>query len=838
MKLGINPSLKKKPVQEINEIKTYLKCSFWKKTCRGVSEVPGAIKRVFVRTCSVPRELFHRFFKNKVISERAVSPLKEPTKLINDRRQLDLSLSPKQQRSVNPIEKESGKGKDPEQTRYRQSNNIPNNERNFFLNAVNPEHHQSVMNSTKENSDKEFEVDDMELVPLISDTDDEYDDTFLMTPTSQVKEPELSSDKVYHNIGRWREVNEKQLDRLVYQLTMRRLQVQKYIRDTQVAFLRYGPSSESTLQQLNLLEENTMAFTRGLIYYNKKARKHPELTRIKESLEADFVGLKAFISDAKKYDFRSGHQYLKQVFTYRDLAYRILAREEKSPAESLKIRQQIDKVINDKLNIGLVDGVPVECVSGNIDELLALDSKLRKIFQNKKVFNDEMIKLLSENSKPIHSQFHVYFNGKWKKISTTYTPAAAMRFPALSGNGSPGNRSPFEKPYNGMFCSSMERSTKHAMNMMGYTMKIDGRPATSQIRVGCPYAYTEKNEKLREKVTLDRIKEIFTALLVQNHSGELQEAIKNPRHTPINLTAVYFNLLSPDNIRHNGIMRSIGASDEKEWVKRIHKALKNLSGKEMTLKVFMDNGEQANVRINPNVHMFVIPSNQLALQQQSNSNLKKRILNKIIRNIAKSWKTVNHINNDSLKWLIGKDGPAHQLDQFEDEVCELFDIRKGDSRKEKLRLLINTGKLNFEKVAKEKHPFIFSEMLFQTLEELNVDIFSGCKSNKDRTSIFQSVLQSQAITGMSLHERSRKNDVTAQPRDMVAELCMVYGGHTEIQKRNVVLAGYLTDDTLGACLDPISYKLMMRKMSAGERRKAGKSFISTNADAFTPITLE
>lgn len=87
-------------------------------------------------------------------------------------------------------------------------------------------------------------------------------------------------------------------------------------------------------------------------------------------------------------------------------------------------------------------------------------------------------------------------------------------------------------------------------------------------------------------------------MLVQNHSGELQEAIKNPRHTPINLTAVYFNLLSPDNIRHNGIMRSIGASDEKEWVKRIHKALKNLSGKEMTLKVFMDNGEQANVRIN------------------------------------------------------------------------------------------------------------------------------------------------------------------------------------------------------------------------------------------------
>lgn len=175
-------------------------------------------------------------------------------------------------------------------------------------------------------------------------------------------------------------------------------------------------------------------------------------------------------------------------------------------------------------------------------------------------------------------------------------------------------------------------------------------------------------------------------------------------------------------------------------------------------------------------------------------------MNKIIRNIAKSWKTVNHINNDSLKWLIGKDGPAHQLDQFEDKVCELFDISKGDSRKEKLRLLINTGKLNFEKVAKEKHPFIFLKCCSKHWKSLMLIFLVDARAIKIVRQFFSRCCnrrQSQECLCM----RSRKNDVTAQPRDMVAELCMVYGGHTEIQKRNVVLAGYLTDDTLGACLD-------------------------------------
>ena len=234
----------------------------------------------------------------------------------------------------------------------------------------------------------------------------------------------------------------------------------------------------------------------------------------------------------------------------------------------------------------------------------------------------------------------------------------------------------------------------------------------------------------------------------------------------------------------------------------------------MTLKVYLANGDNTDVRIIPNVRMFVIPCNQLALQQSTDSKLSKRALNKVLRYLANTWKTVNQVNAESLKWLLGPDGPVrkkstllssnqqHRIHQLEEQIRGLFHSRE----------------VNFERVAKEKNPFIFAEILFQLLEELEIDIFSGCKSNKDRTSIFQTVLQSLLTTGMYLHEsQSDESDVTAQLYNLVAELFMVYGGHTEVQKRNTALVGYRLDETPGKDLDPISYKFMRRNLLDGAR---------------------
>ncbi|KEI70650.1 hypothetical protein GV64_07765 [Endozoicomonas elysicola] len=857
------PPSENKSIPPIEVGTKYTEKGFWRKAARVVSSAPSVIYRGLKWMASIPGKLFNLVFPKKKISERSVKAVPDPVKAGNGKKRRKLSLpSPSKiiKRIFNFQRRQSKENKKPDQTLSISSNSHRQDKQSTTPNAVNisattPErHHQHFESSLEDNTDEECDDDDLGLVPLISDTDDDYDEAAIdPTPINPIKDdhfaaesvntgfakenqrseahtaPSLFSHKIYLKIGRWRGVREKQLDDLVHQLTIRRQKVQAFIRDTQLAFLRYGPSSTSTLQQLYELEESSLSFTRGLLDYNKKAKKHPKLSLITQSLEADFSGLRTFITDAQKYDFRSGHQYLQQVLLYKEVADRLLAMEKKPIPELKELKQRVGEVINEKIDTGLNDGIPVECVSENMDELLDLDSELRKIFPDKRKFDNEMIRVLSKNSKPFHSQFHVYLDGKWKKISTTYTPAAAMRSPFPLNTNLSGNRAPFEKPYSGMLCPSMERNTKHAVNMMGYTMKIDDRPVTSQIRVGCPYAYAEKSEKRREEVTLDRIKEIFTALLVQNHSEQLQKALTDPRHSPIDLTAAYLNLLSPDNIRHNGVMTAIGQDDEKKWVERIHKALKDLSGKEMILKVCLVNGENADVRIIPNVRMFVIPCNQLALQQSRDSKLSKRALNKMLRYFANTWKTVNQVNTESLKWLLGSDGPVrqksrllsgnqqHRVNQLEDQIRGLF----------------NSKKVDFETVAKEKNPFIFAEILFQLLEELEIDIFSGCKSNKDRTSIFQTVLQSLLTTGMYLHEsQSDESDVTAQLYNLVAELFMVYGGHTEVQKRNTGLVGYRLDDTPGKDLDPLSYKFMRRNPLNGARKEQ-KPF--SNPDA--PITL-
>ncbi len=806
----------------------------WREVARVVTTPHIVIYRGLKWMTSIPEKLFNLIFPRKMISERSVKAAPDPLKEVDSKKRRKPSiLSPSKiiKRIFNFQRKQSEENKKPDHTLFINSNNHRQDKQSTTTNAVNisastpDRHHQYFENSLKDDTDDKCDGNGPGLFPPISDTGDAKENQRPEAHTA----PSLFSHKIYPKIGRWRGVREKQLDDLVHQLTIRRQKVQAFIRDTQLDFLRYGPSSTSTLQQLDDLEESSLSFARGLLDYNKKAKKHPKLSLITQSLEADFTGLRTFITDAQKYDFRSGDQYLQQVLLYKEVADRLLAMEKKPIPELKKLKQRVGKVINEKIGTGSNNGIPVECVSENIDELLDLDSKLRKIFPDKRKFDNKMIEVLSKNSKPFHSQFHVYLDGKWKKISTTYTPAAAMRSPISLNTDLSGNRAPFEKTYDGMLCPSMERNTKHAVNMMGYTMKIDDRPVTSQIRVGCPYAYAEKNEKRRDEVTLDRIKEIFTALLVQNHSEQLQKALTDPRHSPIDLTAAYLNLLSPDNIRHNVVMTAIGQDDEKKWVEKIYKVLNELSGKEMTLKICQANGENADVRIIPNVRMFVIPCNQLALQQSFDSKLSKRALNKMLRYFANTWKTVNQVNTESLKWLLGPDGPVrqkstllsdnqqHRVNQLEDQIWGLFNSRKVD----------------FEAVAKEKNPFIFAEILFQLLEELEIDIFSGCKSNKDRTSIFQTVLQSLLTTGMYLHEsQSDESDVTAQLYNLVAELFMVYGGHTEVQKRNTGLVGYRLDDTPGKDLDPLSYKFMRRNPLNGARKKQKPS---SNPNA--PITL-
>ncbi len=829
----------------------------WPKTARAVNSVPGRIYIGLKWLASLPGKIHPKISNRRRIFKRSIKLItKKPRQIgkIISKKRPKLSLS----KVAHLFNRHFSSSIHPEINCSDQSSPVSKIHAVARLVDFNP----GTTGTSRTSLFESLPYDDEDLVPLIDENDTDQDEVDQLSYQEKVSahnqavhlahasclekpgvSPSLTvtnKDRFFRNV--WMHISEVQLDILTAKLKNRRGLVQKFILDTQVAFLRYGPSTASTLAKLDQLEESTLDFTRGLLKHNDQSRTHQGLQSITQSLEEDFKGLRLFIEHTTRHDFRSSHQYLQQIHVYERLVENLISlppyRKEKE-----KYLEKATALINHKKENALalylpeepalkrnerqVNDPPVESVSDNMDDFLELDCALRKLFSNTKHFDQELMKVLSENAQPFETQFNVYLDGTWKEISTSYIPAAAMRLHSSTelSVDQPGPRCPFELDYKGKMAPSMQRDTKHAVNMMGYTMKIDGQPVTRQIRVGCPHAYAEKDESTRERVTHDRIKEIFTALLVQNHQQELQEAISNPWHTPINLEAVYMNLLSPDSIRNNRLMTAIGQDDEKKWVKKLHEAFKTLSGQEMELTVYLDCGQDVTVKIIPDVRMFVIPCNQLALKQPAHSSFFKKALNYLMRTAGNTWKTVNTVNNESISWLMGPDGLVSRkigtLPEDRQRIVIALNNQLWD--------LLNS-KRGFEAIAHDFDPYIFAELLFQILEALNIDIFSGCKSNKDRTSIVQAVLQSLLTTDMHLHQSQASNPLY----NIIVELFMVYGGHTEVQKRNTGLVGFRLDETPVRDMNRISTELMRRNPGREKRKQRA---IFSDSEMFTPIEL-
>ncbi len=869
------------------------KNEFWSRTARAVKNAPGVISRGFRWLSSLPGKIYHQLTTRKKISERSVKKtLKKPrqSKKRAFKKLSEFSLS----KIINifrirksPTAHHEGNKK--HHSYYDPKDDAsPTQKDQTPFKSTNISDYRVDVRRTIEDEPDLYDAQDLE--PLI-DEDDEWEkeqqsyvDPFLeiyhrnhdthpfhfKNSANSQRPSKTNQDRLFRNI-----IPDTELKKLTSMLVNRRAKVQKLIIDTQLSFLRYGPSPSSTLAQLDRIEKSTLGYTRALFKHYDYTLMPQELQEITKSLDDDFQGLRVFIEHANKYDFRSSHQYLQQIEVYERLVSR-LVEQEPYQRQIDKYRYKAKKIIHEKKekveqeqylkekkesSSETIDTLndnkdqssdlfdfplpsdepvletdkkksdpPVESIAENMDDFLELDLALRKLFHNPKLFDRELINVLSENSEPFETRLNVYLDGKWREVSSSYFPAAAMRLckPTEQLKEKSGNRSPFENDYEGKLAPSMQRDTKHAVNMMGYTMKIDGNPVTRQIRVGCPYAYAEKDKTEREKVTLDRIKEIFTALLVQNHLPELQKAMDDPKHEPIDLDAVYMNLLSPDYIRNNRLMTAIGQDDEKKWVEELHEMFKKLSGQKMELKVYLDNGQDATVKITPNVRMFVIPCNQLALKQPAHSSFFKKALNYLMRKAGNTWKTVSKVNNESKSWLDGlvsrklrnlPEGRQKKVKALNDQLWKLLGNKK-----------------DFEAITNEFDPFIFTDRLFQILEELNIDIFSGCKSNKDRTSIVQAVLQSLLTTNMHLHESQENENQEANPLyAMIVELFMVYGGHTEVQKRNTALVGFRLDETPVRDMDRISTELMRRNPRRADREQRT---IFSDPELLTPITLE
>ncbi|WP_163370059.1 inositol phosphate phosphatase SopB [Endozoicomonas acroporae] len=577
----------------------------------------------------------------------------------------------------------------------------------------------------------------------------------------------------------------EKIEKLADQLTAHREKVQSFIHWAQRSLLENGPDMRWIAPHWPDIEGGPLQQARQLVGSGSE-HLSARLIAMTGAIEDDIAGLKRYIRDAGQYDFRGGEQYLTQVNIYAEVVRRL------SNTQSAKKNAdgEIAAIIDSKRAIAQTStGTTAQCVPDAIQELTGLHKQLKKRF-NADLFEQELMKALAEDSESFSSRLHIYQHDRWHQVTLEYTPAASMRFHddrADTADAERENRDPFANGYHDKLALSMERNSPHAINMLAYTMQVDGQETARHIRVGCPYAYKEKGENV-DRITDQRLDEIFTALLLHNHKPALQNAMKNPDHRPIQLDCLYLNLLSPDHIRDSRIARAAGLENEKEWTEKLHEKLMEMSNKERTLTIHYADGRSAAVKIRPRPVMLVAPCNKLALADRQ-----KSLSGKILMANANTWKTVMEVNGAALQQLVGSNHQYGGLLGKKLPALSASNQYRAKELADELWALYNTPG-GLQQVAEQSGPFYFSGKLRELSAIMGMDLFTGCKSNKDRTGLSEAVQQSMSTCGTP----------------GLTEQFMVYGGHIMIQMKNTGLPGYKLDGTQAKQLDDSIFSKLTR----------------------------
>ncbi len=447
----------------------------------------------------------------------------------------------------------------------------------------------------------------------------------------------------------------------------------------------------------------------------------------------------------------------------------------------------------------------------------------------KKTFNTMLIDKLSETSKVFSKQQAFRINGTLHHSETAYCPAAQLRY---HHPGEPqGERDPFEHSYHGRLSPSMKRDSDSAVNLYTSSLSMDGKALEKSVRVGIPYAYAHPAGE-RDAITLRRLNEALTALLLQHKAGtgELANAMDNPDAT-IDMPVCYTNLMSPDVLRGIGKHIPIKSlqdtmDDERHWCRETWKSMEaHWQDKTTTLTVYSSAGIPHKVNVNVEPFMFICPCNLIAH-------------NSFLALTGDTWNEAETQNKRALTKLIGNLEPDAPVEGFIGKRLNQY----SPEQQQKIQLLVNhmreltrTGMRH----CAAKDPFLYSRTLNALLNSIDMPVMEGCKSNKDRTGLkkvhdhtqlcYLEACQDDAIGTDFI----RRHIMTESP-DFAALLqqMALNGGHTTIQTQNTAMPGYRITESVSARLEPI-FELIQRGKPLS--KKQVKQLQKTLAEKATAI---
>ena len=313
---------------------------------------------------------------------------------------------------------------------------------------------------------------------------------------------------------------------------------------------------------------------------------------------------------------------------------------------------------------------------------------------------------------------------------------------------------PFENDYEDKFCPAMNRAeTDHCVALTLVDMKIGDETVYEEIRAGVPYAYAIEDQEERKQTTRKRWREVFTATLVQKHSGELRNAMANPEtHAPIDLPLFYDCLLSPDMLRSFIQDKVLGSKtlqavagkmsrleklktkaqgvndDELGWCRKMWEDVQNMNRKDLTLDIRDSKGQIHPVRIRPNLFMAITPCNELVFGDG-------------LFTKTKAWPFADFITGEYIKATLGSLDPASPIQGYASSIMSQLDKQSAQYREIKeLALMIRTiFQLKLHHIL-TNDPMFFSNLLAREKFEsgMPVRILPGHGRRISREEIFNS----------------------------------------------------------------------------------------------------
>ncbi len=395
--------------------------------------------------------------------------------------------------------------------------------------------------------------------------------------------------------------------------------------------------------------------------------------------------------------------------------------------------------------------------------------------------------------------------GNWQTVEHVYTPAHQVRFRVTDEES--GDEDPFEESYDGKGVPSLDRGNSHAISMYHYQMKVDGHVEDQYTRMGAPIAYTKKTPESIRQGTIKRFKEIVVNVLVNEMAEELRSAINDSNHV-VKLNLCYLNLMSPDRLR--GKLAKLPLmpkklkerlDDESEWVNYLAEIIGDMDQILDDGRITFNSvqGQEHSIQLQLSSMMFVIPCNRLGLDGawsvagntwENAKQINVRTLNELKQSATTEGGVINEIFNEMYR---ESPDDARNWKRNVDELIEKIERKMEEMN----------GTVSIDEVA------LLEEDISELCGMLKMRIITGCKSNKDRTSIMKSKKQSSRFD-----RRMRKN-------------FLVHGGHVQIQINNVNVPGGKYDSTMLEGNQDISraVKRTSKKYKKSKRSK-GKQTLS------------